>query len=154
MHQVWIKTFCIRHQLLSEFSFHQLPENFHNNYNNTLLDRCGMGQEWPHSIVFHCVQHCEIGCFCNIFVEFSESNLWIFILKNQAWLGDRSKWKSALSEFKCGFIRGPLVLGGDTKKLFVFRCFYMDTVKCSEVMWQQYTPNKSSMEERGRLLSH
>ena len=30
MHQVYIKIFCIRHQLLPEFSFHQNPENFHN----------------------------------------------------------------------------------------------------------------------------
>ena len=30
MHQVYIKIFCIRHQLLPEFSFHQLPEIFHN----------------------------------------------------------------------------------------------------------------------------
>ena len=29
MHQVYINIFCIRHQLLPEFSFHQLPENFH-----------------------------------------------------------------------------------------------------------------------------
>ena len=32
MHQVYIKIFCIRHQLLPEFSFHQLPKNFHNSY--------------------------------------------------------------------------------------------------------------------------
>ena len=32
MHQVYIKTFCIRHQLLPEFSFHQLPENFHDKH--------------------------------------------------------------------------------------------------------------------------
>ena len=30
MHQVYIKTFCMRHQLLPEFSFHQPPENFQN----------------------------------------------------------------------------------------------------------------------------
>ena len=37
MHQVYITTFCIRHQLLPEFSFHQLPENFHNNNDDVQL---------------------------------------------------------------------------------------------------------------------
>ena len=32
IHQVLIKTFCIRHQLLPESSFHQLPGNVHNTY--------------------------------------------------------------------------------------------------------------------------
>ena len=32
MHQVHINTFGIRHLLLPEFFFHQLPENFHHMY--------------------------------------------------------------------------------------------------------------------------
>ena len=37
MHHIYIKIFCIRHQLLTEFSFHQLPENFLNSGHRQLL---------------------------------------------------------------------------------------------------------------------
>ena len=38
MHQVYIKIFCIRHQLLPEFSFHQLPENLNHRLQEKILD--------------------------------------------------------------------------------------------------------------------
>ena len=42
MHQVYIKTFCIRHQLLPEFFFHQLPEYFpHKTFHKATFKTCG-----------------------------------------------------------------------------------------------------------------
>ena len=60
--------------------------------------------------------------FFHICLDFSESNLWI-LMKNQPCSGGHtylwvcaiwfwSKWKSGSSEFKCGFLRGLLGLGG------------------------------------------
>ena len=61
MHQVYIKIFCMRHQLLPEFSFHQLPENSHNiNYSYFTLQLELSSYPGIEQSVSLCVSHVEV----------------------------------------------------------------------------------------------